>query len=134
MTATAPAASDGAFSLSIPAQLGDQLEVTAADAAGNVSGPLSLRAGPTPTTPYRCRSRPTNHFLTLTSGEGAFTLPFTGGNERFTLIVQALNHGSGTFPLTVAGNTTAEVRGLAPSALSEDAGGAGDPDPHLRRR
>jgi hypothetical protein len=117
MTATSQAASDGAFSVSVPAQLGDQLQVTAADAAGNVSGPLTLQAGPTPTT-LTVADPGDDHFLTLTSGEGAFNLPFTGGTERYTLVVQSLNPGSGTFPLTVAGSVTAEVHALAPSALA----------------
>jgi len=120
--ATVAAASDGAFSVSVPAQLGDQLEVTAADAAGNVSGALALRAGPTPTT-LTVVDPGDDHFLTLTSGEGAFNLPFTGGTERYMLVVQALNPGSGTFPLTVTGNTTAEVRALTPSSMVDTPAG-----------
>jgi hypothetical protein len=117
VTASATAASNGAFTVSVPAQLGDQLRVTATDAAGNVSGALSLQAGPTPTT-LTVADPGDDHFLTLTSGEGAFNLPFTGGSEHYTLVVQSLNPGSGTFPLTVAGNATAEVRALSPSALA----------------
>jgi hypothetical protein len=118
VTATAAAASNGAFTVSVPAQLGDQLRVTAMDAAGNVSGPLSLQAGPTPTT--LTVADPGDHqFLTLTSGEGAFHLPFSGGSERYTLIVQALNPGSGSFPLTIAGSTAAEVRSLTPAAQAD---------------
>jgi hypothetical protein len=115
VTASATAGSDGAFTVSVPAQLGDQLRVTATDAAGNVSGPLSLQAGPTPAN-LTVADPGDDHFLTLTSGEGAFNLPFTSGSERFTLIVQSLNPGSGTFPLTVAGSGTAEVRAPALAA------------------
>ncbi|HYO45461.1 MAG TPA: Ig-like domain-containing protein, partial [Gemmatimonadota bacterium] len=131
--ATATAASDGAFSVSVPAQLGDQLEVTAADAAGNVSGALTLRAGPTPTT-LTVVDRGDDHLLTLTSGEGAFNLPFTGGTERYTLIVQSLNPGSGSFPLTVTGDRTAEVRVLAPSAIVETPAGLESEIRGLERR
>lgn len=133
VTATAAAASDGAFSVSVPAQLGDQLQVTAADAAGNVSGALALRAGPTPTT-LAVVDPGDDHLLTLTSGEGAFNLPFTGGTERYTLIVQSLNPGSGSFPLTVTGNRTAEVRALAPSAIVETPAGLETEIRELERR
>jgi hypothetical protein len=88
------------------------------DAAGNVSGPLSLQAGPTPTT-LTVADPGDDQFLTLTSGEGAFQLPFPGGSERYTLIVQALNPGSGSFPLTIAGSAAADVRSLT---LSQRAG------------
>jgi hypothetical protein len=117
VAASARAASDGAFVVSVPAQLGDQLQVTAADDAGNVSGALSLQAGPTPIT-LSVTAPGGNQLLTLTSGEGAFNLSFSGGNERYALVLQSLNPGSGTFPLTVVGSAAAEVRALGPSALA----------------
>ena len=118
VTASATAASDGAFTVSVPAQLGDQLRVTATDAAGNVSGPLSLQAGPTPTN-LTVVDQGDDEFLTLTSGEGAFNLPFSEGSERYTLIVQSLNPGSGSFPLTIAGSAAADVRSLAASGRAQ---------------
>ena len=121
VTSSAQAAADGSFTASVPAQLGDQLEVTAADAAGNVSVPLALQAGPVPTT-LTVASPGDDHFLTLTSGEGAFNLPFTG-NERYTLVVQSLSPGAGPFPLTVTGSAAADVRSLGPSARRETPAG-----------
>lgn len=122
VTATAQAASDGTFTVSVPAQLGDRLELTAADAAGNVSGVLSLQAGPTPTT-LQVADTGDDHLLTLTSGEGAFNLPFPDGDERYSVIVQALNPGSGTFPLTVSGSASADVRSLAPAGQANTPAG-----------
>jgi hypothetical protein len=115
VTASATAASDGAFTVSVPAQLGDQLRVTATDAAGNVSGPLSLKAGPTPTT-ITVVDPGDDHLLTLISGEGAFNLPFTGGSERYTLVVQSLNPTSGSFPISVSGSQQVAVRSLRAAA------------------
>ncbi|HET6618097.1 MAG TPA: hypothetical protein VFH69_09835 [Gemmatimonadota bacterium] len=121
VTSSAQAGADGSFTATVLAQLGDQIEVTAADAAGNVSVPLTLTAGPVPTT-LTVANPGDDHFLTLTSGEGAFNLPFTG-NERYTLVVQSLNPGPGPFPLTVTGSASAEVRTLGPSARSETPAG-----------
>ncbi|HEY7472212.1 MAG TPA: Ig-like domain-containing protein [Gemmatimonadota bacterium] len=115
VTSSAQASADGSFTVSVPAQLGDQLEVTAADAAGNVSVPLALQAGPVPTT-LTVADLGDDQFLTLTTGEGAFSLPFPGGNERYTVVVQSLNPGVGPFPLTVTGSSSADVRALGPSA------------------
>lgn len=53
---------------------------------------------------------------TLASGEGSFDLSFEDGSERYALIVQSLNAGSGTFPLTVSGSVAPEVRSLSASA------------------
>jgi len=128
VTASATAASDGAFTVSVPAQLGDQLRVTATDAAGNVSGPLALQAGPTPTN-LTVVDQGDDQFVTLTSGEGAFNLPFPGGSERYTLIVQSLNPSIGTFPLTVSGSAAADVRSLAASGRAHT-----DPGPEARIR
>ncbi len=118
VSASAQATPTGTFTVSVPAQLGDQLQVTAADAAGNVSGALPLQAGPTPTT-LSVADPGDDHFLTLTTGEGAFNLPFSTGNERYTLVVQSLNPVASVFPLTVAGSSAADVRALGPSALAE---------------
>jgi hypothetical protein len=115
VTASAQAAGDGTFSVTVPAQLGDRLELTAADAAGNVSGVLALQAGPIPTT-LSVADPGDDHFLTLTTGEGAFNLPFGNGNERYALIVQSLNPVTSSFPLTVTGSAAADVRALGPSA------------------
>jgi hypothetical protein len=117
VTSTATAAGNGTFTVSVPAQLGDRLELTAADAAGNVSGALPLQAGPIPTT-VSAVDPGDDHFLTLTTGEGAFNLPFTAGSERYTLVVQSLNPVASLFPLTIAGASVAEIRGLGPSAAA----------------
>ena len=117
VTSSATAAGNGTFTVSVPAQLGDRLELTAADAAGNVSGALSLQAGPIPT-PVSAVDPGDDHFLTLTTGEGAFDLPFAAGNERYTLVVQSLNPVASLFPLTIAGTSAAEIRGLAPSTAA----------------
>lgn len=122
VTASATAAADGTFAVSVPAQLGDRLELTAADAAGNVSGVLPLQAGPLPTT-ISVVGPGDDHFLSLTTGEGAFNVPFPTGNERYTLVVQSLNPVASTFPLTVSGSSAAEVRALGPSALPESPSG-----------
>lgn len=122
VTASALAAADGAFAISVPAQLGDLLGLTAADAAGNVSGALELRAGPVPTT-LSVAQPGGNQLLTLTTGEGAFNLPFPAGSERYTVVVQSLNPGAGTFPLTVAGSMTAEVRALGSAARAANPAG-----------
>lgn len=117
VTASAQAGADGTFSVTVPAQLGDRLELTAADAAGNVSGVLALQAGPVPTT-ISVADPGDDHFVTLTSGEGAFNLPFPGGGERYTLVAQSLNPVTSSFPLTVSGSAAADVRALGPSALT----------------
>jgi hypothetical protein len=122
VTASALAGADGTFAVSVPAQLGDRLELTAADAAGNVSGILPLQAGPVPT-PISVADPGEDHFATLASGEGAFNLPFQGGNERYTLVVQSLNPVTSSFPLTVSGSAAAEVRALGPSARTESPAG-----------
>jgi hypothetical protein len=122
VTATGTAAGDGTFALTVPAQLGDRLELTAADAAGNVSGVLPLQAGPTPTT-ISVADPGDDHLLTLTTGEGAFNLPFEAGSERYTLVVQSLNPVASSFTLTVSGSAAAEVRALAPSARAETPAG-----------
>jgi hypothetical protein len=122
VTATAQAASDGTFTVSVPAQLGDRLELTAADAAGNVSGVLTLQAGPTPTT-LQVVDTGDEDLLTLTTGEGAFNLPFPQGDERYTVVVQALSPVESTFPLTVSGSSAADVRALAPAAAAETPAG-----------
>jgi hypothetical protein len=121
VTATALSSGDGSFSVSVPAQLGDMLEVTAADAAGNVSGALSLRAGPVPTN-LSVGQTGANQLLTLASGEGAFHLPFPAGSERYTLVIQSLNPGPGTFPVSVSGSEQVALRSLAPSAATNRAG------------
>ena len=118
VTASAQAAADGTFAVSVPAQLGDRLDVTAEDAAGNVSGVLALQAGPAPTT-ISVADPGEDHFVTLASGEGAFNLPFEGGDERYMLVVQSLNPVTSSFPLTVSGSVAADVRALAPAALAE---------------
>lgn len=46
VTAQAAASAEGAFSLTLAATIGDALQVTARDAAGNESPPLALSAGP----------------------------------------------------------------------------------------
>lgn len=115
VTSSATAAGDGTFTVSVPAQLGDRLELTAADAAGNVSGALPLQAGPIPTT-VTVVDPGDDHFVTLTSGEGAFNLPFPNGNERYALVVQSVNPVTSSFPLTVSGSASAEMRALGPSA------------------
>lgn len=115
VTSSATAAGDGTFTVSVPAQLGDRLELTAADAAGNVSGALPLQAGPIPTT-VTVVDPGDDHFVTLTSGEGAFNLPFPNGNERYALVVQSVNPVTSSFPLTVSGSASAEMRTLGPSA------------------
>jgi hypothetical protein len=117
VTSSTTAAGNGAFTVSVPAQLGDRLELTAADAAGNVSGALPLQAGPVPTT-VTAVDPGDDHFLTLTTGEGAFNLPFAAGSERYTLVVQSLNPVASVFPLTIAGTSVAEIRGLDPSAAA----------------
>ena len=122
VTASAQAAGDGPFAVTVPAQLGDRLELTAADAAGNVSGLLALQAGPVPTT-ISVADPGDDHLLTLTTGEGAFNLPFENGNERYTLVVQSLNPVTSSFPLTVSGSAAADVRGLGPSALARTPAG-----------
>ena len=115
VTSSATAAGDGTFTVSVPAQLGDRLQLTAADAAGNVSVALPLQAGPTPTA-VSAVDPGDDHFVTLTSGEGAFNLPFPSGNERYTLVVQSVNPVTSSFPLTISGSATADVRALGPSA------------------
>lgn len=121
VTATAQSAGDGSFSISVPALLGDLLEVTAADAAGNVSGALPLRAGPVPAN-LSVAQTGGNQLLTLVSGEGAFNLPFSAGSERYTVVVQSLNPGPGTFPVSVAGSEQVALRPLAPSAAPIQSG------------
>lgn len=122
VTSSATAAADGTFTVSVPAQLGDRLELTAADAAGNVSGVLPLQAGPIPTA-ISVVDPGDDHLLSLTTGEGAFNLPFPAGNERYTLVAQSLNPVASAFPLTVAGSSAAEIRALAPSAQGQTAPG-----------
>ena len=122
VTSSAMAAADGTFTVSVPAQLGDRLEVTAADAAGNVSGVLPLQAGPIPTT-ISVVDPGDDHLLSLTTGEGAFKLPFPAGNERYTLVAQSLNPVASAFPLTVAGSSAAEIRALGPSARTDTPAG-----------
>lgn len=117
VTASAQAGGDGTFAVSVPAQLGDRLELTAADAAGNVSGVLPLQAGPVPIT-IAAADPGDDHFLALTTGEGAFNLPFTGGDERYTLVVQSLNPVTSSFALSVSGSSAAEIRALGLSARS----------------
>jgi hypothetical protein len=117
VTSTATAAGNGTFSVSVPAQLGDRLELTAADAAGNVSSALPLQAGPIPTS-ISVVDPGDDHFVTLTSGEGAFNLPFPSGNERFHLIVQSVNPVTSSFPLTISGSAAADVRALGPAAAA----------------
>lgn len=122
VTATAQASTQGAFTISVAAQLGDQLQVTATDAAGNTSGALALQAGPIPLSLSLTEAGGSN-LATLVSGEGAFNLPFPTGGERYTVIAQSLNPGSGTFPLTVSGSVGAQVRALAPAAHGETPAG-----------
>ena len=133
VTSSATAAGDGTFAVSVPAQLGDRLELTAADAAGNVSGVLPLQAGPVPTT-ISVVDPGDDHFVTLTTGEGAFNVPFPNGNERYTLVVQSLNPVASTFPLTVSGSAAAEVRALGPSARAESSAGLEGRIRELERR
>ena len=121
VTASVQSAGDGSFSVNVPAQLGDQLEVTAADAAGNVSGALSLRAGPVPAN-LSVAQTGGNQLLTIVSGEGAFNLPFSAGSERYTIVVQSLNPGSGTFPVSVTGSEQVALRSLGQSAAANRAG------------
>lgn len=128
VTATAQASAQGAFTVSVAAQLGDQLQVTATDAAGNTSGVLSLKAGPTPLN-LNLTETGANNLTSLATGEGAFNLQFPSGSERYALVAQSLNPGAGSFPLTVSGSAGVEIRSLAPSSRAALAGG---PEAELR--
>lgn len=97
------AVANGSFSTSIPAQLGDQLEVTATDAAGNESTAATVDAGPIPTT-FTGTEAGAIQLFTFSSGEGAVSLPFATGQERYTLVAQALNPSGDPYPLEIAGN------------------------------
>jgi len=117
VTSQIAAAADGSFSLSVPAELGDQIELTATDASGNVSPVSEAQAGPQPTA-TQVAQRGDVELQFLATGSGAIDLPFPAGNERYTVIVEALNPGTGPFTAHVVGDRGTSVRGLAGAAAT----------------
>ncbi|CAN5285120.1 hypothetical protein BH18GEM1_BH18GEM1_02470 [soil metagenome] len=121
--ATAVAAQNGAFSVSIPAQLGDDLELTATDQAGNESTVTAAEAGPIPQ-PFMGVENGDVRLFTFTSGEGAIDLPFPTGGERFTVVIQSLNPSGDPFELEVTGARGLDVQGraIAPAGQTAQVG------------
>jgi hypothetical protein len=121
------AAGNGTFSLSISAQLGDQLALTATDEAGNESVPSSTTAGPVPQ-PFS-GGVGTVELKTVLGGTVAVNLPFPTGAERYTVIAEPQNPGGDLFSIQVTGSKGVSTRRLAGAARPEI-----DPSPEARIR
>ena len=125
--ASTAAAGAGTFSLSIAAQLGDQLSLTATDEAGNESVASSTTAGPVPQ-PFN-GGVGTVELKTALGGTVAVNLPFPTGAERYTVIPEPQNPGGGLFSIQVTGSKGVSTRRLAGAARPEL-----DPVPEARIR
>ncbi|HWC06053.1 MAG TPA: hypothetical protein VG799_02265 [Gemmatimonadota bacterium] len=109
------AGADGSFSVDIPAQLGDDLLITAID-GGSESQAVRASSGPEPDvfTGQDLADVEMFHFANET---GAVTLPFETGEERFIVVAQSLNPSEGPFDIRVTGDhgtrITERMLGLA---------------------
>ncbi|MGH7573247.1 MAG: hypothetical protein ACREMK_15600, partial [Gemmatimonadota bacterium] len=99
--ALTPSAADGSFRLAVPAELGDDLLVTAIDEAGNESQAAATNSGPEPDA-YTGEAIGDVQLFALGNG-GAVTLPFESGAERFVVIAQSVNPSGLPFEVKVTG-------------------------------
>lgn len=127
--ASAAASASGSFTTTIPAQLGDRLEITATDAAGNTSASSATTAGPTPMA-FAGDEVGDVQLFTFASGAGAVDLPFPTGAEGYMVVVQALNPSGGSFPVQVSGSRTVRVEG---SREAPPAATPAGPETRIRR-
>ncbi|MCI0635387.1 MAG: hypothetical protein L0206_15950, partial [Actinobacteria bacterium] len=77
---------DGSFTVDVPAQLGDDLELTAIDDGGNESQPVTASSGPEPET-YGGQDVLDVEMFHFANQTGAVTLPFASGEERYVVVV-----------------------------------------------
>ena len=96
------AAVDGSFFLEVPAQLGDDLVLTAIDADGEESQPVTESSGPEPDVFIAEDLADVEMFL-FANQAGAITLPFETGNERFIVVAQSLNPNGNPFEIKLTG-------------------------------
>jgi len=125
--ASTGAGGSGNFSVSIAAQLGDQLSLTATDEAGNESVPSATTAGPVPQ-PFT-GGVGTVDLKTALGGTVAVNLPFPTGAERYTVIAEPQNPGGDPFSIQVTGSKGVSTRRLTGAARAKL-----DPSPEARIR
>ncbi|HKY61527.1 MAG TPA: hypothetical protein VJP59_11005, partial [Gemmatimonadota bacterium] len=94
--ATTTAQADGSFTLQVPAELGDDLVITALDDAGNESLAVTATSGPEPD-PFTGEDLADVEMFLFANQTGAITLPFTTGDERFVVVAQSLSPSTGPF-------------------------------------
>lgn len=111
------AAADGSFVVEVPAQLGDDLVLTAIDADGDESQPVTASSGPEPDI-YTGEDLADVEMFLFANQAGAVTLPFVIGNERFIVVAQPLNPTGDLFEIKVTGalGTRITDRGLGLAA------------------
>lgn len=108
--ATTTAAADGSFLVGIPAQLGDELELTAIDSEGLESQPVTASSGPEPD-PFTSEDLADVEMFLFANQPGAITLPFETGNERFIVVAQSLNPNGEPFEVKVTGGFGTRIEG-----------------------
>ncbi|MGH7587788.1 MAG: hypothetical protein ACRELU_04260 [Gemmatimonadota bacterium] len=111
------AAADGSFVVEVPALLGDDLVLTAIDADGDESQPVTASSGPEPDAFTGDDLADVEMFL-FANQAGAITLPFETGNERFIVVAQSLNPTGDLFEIKVTGDLGTRItdRGLGLAA------------------
>jgi hypothetical protein len=107
------AAADGSFVVEVPAELGDDLVLTAIDADGDESQPVTASSGPEPDI-YTGEDLADVEMFLFANQVGAVTLPFVTGDERFIVVAQSLNPNGAPFEIKVTGalGTRVTDRGL----------------------
>ncbi len=115
--ATTTAAANGSFFVEVPAQLGDDLILTAIDADGDESQPVTASSGPEPDA-YTGEDLADVEMFLFANQAGAITLPFETGDERFIVVAQSLNPNGNPFEIKVTGalGTRITDRGLGLAA------------------
>lgn len=123
------AAADGSFVVEVPAQLGDDLVLTAIDADGDESQPVTASSGPEPDA-FTGEDLADVEMFLFANQTGAITLPFTTGDERFVVVAQSLNPTGTPFEIKVTGalGTRITDRGLGTAGM----GGSATPEAGIR--
>lgn len=116
------AAADGSFVVQVPAQLGDDLILTAIDADGDESQPVTTNSGPEPDA-FTGEDLADVEMFLFANQTGAITLPFTTGDERFIVVAQSLNPSEGPFEVKVTGALGTRITGRGLRPAGRDAAG-----------
>ena len=111
------AAADGSFVVEVSAALGDELVLTAIDADGEESQPVTVSSGPEPDA-FSGEGLADVEMFLFANQTGAITLPFETGTERFIVVAQSLNPNGAPFEIKVTGalGTRITDRGLGLAA------------------